>query len=718
MTYLCSAALVPTLLCELACAATGGPVARWITDAEMAAKTPLQMTHRQLDASSRPAVDASLRNRHILFRRTFELGKVRQAIVRVTADDYYKLYVNGALAGQGPAAGTVDHTYLNEIDVSPFLKEGRNVLAVHTYYQGLVNRVWVSGDNRHGLYLDLMADGRHVVVSDASFRTARHGAYSEMGIVGYDTQFMERYDAGAAEVGFERPDFDDTGWTAAVVHPRGADYALFPQPTPMLEIEDVRPVKTKVLDDGSLWIDFGGVFVGYPRFCAQGPRGSEVRIRAGQELDADGMVRYKMRCNCDYEAAMVLSGGPRDSLDAFDYMSFRYLELKPPKNGQIDPASVVLRARHLPFRLKAKPNFADDPVLSRVWALCVNTFRYGVQEQIMDCMDREKGYYLGDGVYTMYAYCLLTGEWAHARRFFDDFLRTRSIDRGLVTCANCSLMQEIAEYPLMFVLFARIYLEETGDVEFVRARYAQFADILDSYRERYARADGLLTNLDKWCVVEWPKNFQDGYDASIGQGKICRDVHNVVNAWYIGAVKSLNAVAKRLGRPPYADADGLARSFRRTFWSKERGLFVDREGSRHVSLPSNVYSAYFGLEPDEQSTVFKRNFLALAREKAYSSISMFQFVPFFAYLRNEGERDLLHDFLTSPDAWLRILREGGTRTFEGWGKDTKWNTSLFHLTAASAVIFLCDRAGEMSGRTQDDLGPDKRPRAHRAQPDL
>lgn len=32
----------------------------------------------------------------------------------------------------------------------------------------------------------------------------------------------------------------------------------------------------------------------------------------------------------------------------------------------------------------------------------------------------------------------------------------------------------------------------------------------------------------------------------------------------------------------------------------------------------------------------------------------------------------------------------GTRTFEGWGKDTKWNTSLFHLTAASAVLFLCD----------------------------
>ena len=28
--------------------------------------------------------------------------------------------------------------------------------------------------------------------------------------------------------------------------------------------------------------------------------------------------------------------------------------------------------------------------------------------------------------------------------------------------------------------------------------------------------------------------------------------------------------------------------------------------------------------------------------------------------------------------------------FEGWGKDTKWNTSLFHLTMSYAAIFMAD----------------------------
>jgi len=46
--------------------------------------------------------------------------------------------------------------------------------------------------------------------------------------------------------------------------------------------------------------------------------------------------------------------------------------------------------------------------------------------------------------------------------------------------------------------------------------------------------------------------------------------------------------------------------------------------------------------------------------------------------------------LKDEGAWLRILREGGTTTFEGWGKDTKSNTSLFHLTMSDAAVFLAD----------------------------
>jgi len=71
---------------------------------------------------------------------------------------------------------------------------------------------------------------------------------------------------------------------------------------------------------------------------------------------------------------------------------------------------------------------------------------------------------------------------------------------------------------------------------------------------------------------------------------------------------------------------------------------------------------------------------------------MFQYVPLFDCLKRGGaeERALLAEMLASPEAWLRTIREGGTRTFEGWGRDCKRNASLFHLTNAAVLLFLSE----------------------------
>ena len=52
--------------------------------------------------------------------------------------------------------------------------------------------------------------------------------------------------------------------------------------------------------------------------------------------------------------------------------------------------------------------------------------------------------------------------------------------------------------------------------------------------------------------------------------------------------------------------------------------------------------------------------------------------------------DRLRRLLSDDGAWLRIIREDGKVTFEGWGRDTKSNTSLFHMTLSDAAVFLCD----------------------------
>ena len=231
------------------------------------------------------------------------------------------------------------------------------------------------------------------------------------------------------------------------------------------------------------------------------------------------------------------------------------------------------------------------------------------------------------------------------------------------------------------------YCHLSGNRDFVRERYAAFADILDFYRENYAEADGLLNRLDKWCVVEWPNNMRDNYDVDLTEGKVCDTKHNAINAYYIGAVKCLNKIARWLGLEPYADAAALQAAFVEAFYDRERKLFRDSAESGHISMPGNIYAAFYELFPDRAGV---KNVIAMIREKRLSQSLLFVTFPLLAFLKKENEDELLRELLTDDQAWLNILAEGGTRTFEGWGRETKWNTSLFHLTLTFGAAFLTD----------------------------
>jgi len=53
-----------------------------------------------------------------------------------------------------------------------------------------------------------------------------------------------------------------------------------------------------------------------------------------------------------------------------------------------------------------------------------------------------------------------------------------------------------------------------------------------------------------------------------------------------------------------------------------------------------------------------------------------------------GEYDLAVYLMTAPGAWPLMLDEGATTTFEAWGKDQKWNTSLCHPWATAPILIM------------------------------
>ncbi|MBA7568042.1 hypothetical protein ES708_09761 [subsurface metagenome] len=64
------------------------------------------------------------------FRKTLSLmARPERFIVHASADNRYKLYVNGVLAGEGPSRGDLRHWRFESYDLASLLREGENVIA-------------------------------------------------------------------------------------------------------------------------------------------------------------------------------------------------------------------------------------------------------------------------------------------------------------------------------------------------------------------------------------------------------------------------------------------------------------------------------------------------------------------------------------------------------------------------------------------------------------
>ncbi|HHH49508.1 MAG TPA: alpha-rhamnosidase, partial [Saprospiraceae bacterium] len=65
-----------------------------------------------------------------LYRREFDLTtKPKEFIIYVSADNRYKLFVNGQKVCAGPARGDINHWRYETVDIAPYLDAGKNVIA-------------------------------------------------------------------------------------------------------------------------------------------------------------------------------------------------------------------------------------------------------------------------------------------------------------------------------------------------------------------------------------------------------------------------------------------------------------------------------------------------------------------------------------------------------------------------------------------------------------
>jgi len=662
---------------------------KWLTAEEFAPLTPFNLFSKEDDRPETLAAHPhpeELKNFHMLVGGilTVDPSEYDRFFIHITADDYYKMKINGAFAAQGPASGYFFHYNWNRIDVTDLLRNGENTVSLHVYYQGLINHVWNSGDLRMGFALELYGekDGIATLLAEAdeTWQYAVSPAYLPSHTVGYDTQYTENFDARLADPkpGEYRP-------CVPVSH----DYTFAPEPTPTLQITDKRPLVTLPREDGGILCDMGEEVVGTLILRFRGKEGTKVHIYCGEELEEGDLaptaaVRHKMRCNCDYSEYVILSG-ECDTVEQYDYKAFRYFSLRPE-----DPDTVIedvlVRVRHWPFDDGACTIESNDPILDSVFRLCKNGVKYGSQEIYVDCPSREKGQYSGDMTVTALSHILLTGDISLARKGIGDLMRSARICPGLMAVAPGGLMQEIADYSLQLpILLLRDY-RFTRDEEFLRASIPCLDGMLDYFR-RFARADGLLDGVkEKWNLVDWPENLRDDYDFPLTR-PVADGVHNVLNAFYVGAVKLTEEIKDILSIPHENRWKALADTFNGVFFDPKKGIYRDSETTSHSALHSNILAPYFGFVPKgyEESV---GDFIVSKELCCGVYMSFFLLKSLTALGRYEDAYRIITS--TAENSWYNMVREGGTCCFEAWGKDKKENTSLCHPWASAPVSVIIE----------------------------
>ncbi len=668
--------------------------AQWIVPKEFAELAPIDVFHKE-NVKKEIELPEELKNTHMLFQHMFAwdsdndssagtFGKLPVKL-KITADDYYKVYINGHFVGQGPTQGYFFAYNWNEYDISEYLKPGDNEILVDVYYQGLINRAYNSGDRRLGMIAAGFAGEQYLFGTGTDWKYVISDCYTITHTIGYDTDFAENVDLRRYKEPY-KPCVE-----------KQVDYTFATEPAKTLQVYEKCPVYEEKLytqkytcnsepEQENMFYDFGQEITGSLHIKALGHAGDRIRILCGEELEnSDVKVRCNMRCNCLYEEYIILAEGENDYTQ-YEYKGFRYVTLLPDEGVQLLKVSAVVR--HYPFRDDYCELQTDSKVLKAVWELCKNGVKYGSQEVYVDCPTREKGQYSGDMVVTASAQVILSGDTSLLKRAIDCQMQSTHVCKGLMAVTPGSFMQEIADYSLLFPIIALNYYHYSGDKVYLKQNLQVCEEMLN-YFKGFARADGLLEDMtDKWNMVDWPENLRDDYDFPMtrpmqaGSGS-----HNVLNALYVGFVKKVEQIRDILELPYENHSDALTEAFNHEFYNEKTGLYTDAAKTTHSALHSNVLPLYFGISRDKDEEKLAD---FIMEKKLCCGVYMAYFL-LKGLCRIGRHKDALA-LITSEEenSWYNMVREGGTTCFEAWGKDKKWNTSLCHPWASAPISVLAE----------------------------
>ncbi|HET6994405.1 MAG TPA: alpha-L-rhamnosidase N-terminal domain-containing protein, partial [Chitinophagaceae bacterium] len=378
------------------------------------------------------------------FRKTFVLDQQPSSfIVHVSADNRYKLYVNGEMVSFGPARSDVYNWNYETVDIASYLKAGKNVLAAV---------VWNFGEERQEAQISYQtafilqgnSDNEKLVNSNSSWLCTVDSGYTPLEPLliysYYAAGPTERKDYNSYPGAWQATDFNDSSWKPARQLfnglPKGVffwtlGWMLVPRSIPAMELTKQRlqkicsSVNVEKADDflkgntslnigagtkASLLIDQGFLTTAYPVLVFSGGKNAVIRLSYAEGLYIDEGDKTDWRTqnkkgNRNETAGkrfvgltdeLVSAGRSGELFTSLMWRTYRYLKLD--IETKVDP--LVINDLYglyegYPFKFNAVFK-SDDSALDMILETGWRTARLCAHETYMDCPYYEQLQYVGD----------------------------------------------------------------------------------------------------------------------------------------------------------------------------------------------------------------------------------------------------------------------------------------------------------------------------------
>lgn len=646
-------------------------------------------------------------NVYCLGRRTFDLESVpRKAPIFITADQSYRLFINGKFVCSGPARGYQFSQPFDEIDVAKYLQKGRNVIAVRAYNAGRSTFSYLTQGYAGFIFALELGGGRNIVSDTATKVRTQEGCDRNTAQLSIQMNNQEHIDLRVENPDWIQTGFDDSSWGKPSSRPYNAMpyYSMESRMIPMLEEFEMKPealvsrgsgksvsngervfdvaklfvaeniphtvktesvfeVEAKPSKDGvsSFVFDMGRMCVGMPILEIDGAKGGEIVDMLATELLKDGTGNPVGGSKIAAANRIICRAGKQRHM-FFNPFGVRYITVRvrnnPDSTIKVKP-SLMWSAYPLADKGKFK---TSNAYVDKIWQACKQTQKICALDAYVDTPYREQAQWWGDARVQSWNTFFISGDARLLRRGIRS-ISMQKVPNGLTyghaptSSHHCIL----PDFSLTWILTLYDYYWQTGSIEAYLSHRDTVASIL-SYFDGMTDPETGLVKADNryWLFLDWT-NIQ-----KIGQPAI-------LNLWLLEALEKMqklctdNAISG--DAKMYAERAAKVRAAIEKNLVKKDGLISDGilpDGSQNTE--SSIHAQVLGKMTGIKGLDFekaKREMLLpfLGGKKKFKAMpSSFWVVYVLELMADEGHGAEVYDYIKRN--W-REFAEYGT-TFENF----------------------------------------------------